>query len=281
MHPFSIASGNSLTQRPLRMKFIAKLRTMLAVLSVTLLFTGCFQVEQVINIKPDGSGTIVMTAIITNEALKQMEEMSKLGGEKGKSPLDEMTDPAKTAAQAKKLGEGVKFEKSEKIKNGIGEGAKFTFSFPDVTKLHVDMDMNEMGPGGGGDDQNKQPITFGFSNGTLTIKSTHKKDAPAKPDDDKDDANAAAGIAMMQQMMKGMKITVAVNIEGTITETDAAHRDGSRITMAIVPFDEVLKDPSKLKALNKADGWDGALKILKEIPGVIVEPKETVTVKIK
>ena len=87
--------------------------------------------------------------------------------------------------------------------------------------------------------------------------------------------------AMMQQMMKGMKISVFVNIEGTITETDAAHRDGSRITLAVVPFDEVLKDPKKMKAMDKADGWNDALKVLKEIPGVVVEPKETVTVKIK
>ena len=264
------------------MKFIAKLRTMLAVLaalSVTLLFPGCFQMEQVINVKPDGSGTIVMTAVLTKAALKQIEEMSKAGGEKGKTPIDEMTDPAKAAEQAKKLGDGVKFEKVEKIKNDIGEGAKLTFSFTDVTKLHVDMDMNSGSQGG--DDKDKEPVTFGFDKGTLTIKSTHKKGAKAKPDDDKDEANAAAGIAMAQQMMKGMKISVFVNIEGTITETDAAHRDGSRITLAVVPFDEVLKDSNKMKALNKADGWNEALKVLKEIPGVIVEPKETVTVKIK
>lgn len=264
------------------MKFIAKFRTMLAAfvaLSVTLLFTGCFQMEQVINIKPDGSGTIVMTAVLTKEALKQIEEMSKAGGEKGKTPIDEMTDPTKAAEQAKKLGEGVKFVKAEKIKNDIGEGAKLTFSFTDVTKLHVDMDMNGGGPGGD-ENKEKEPITFGFNKGTLTIKSTHKKPAAAKPND-KEDKDDPAALAMMQQMMKGMKISVFVNIEGTITETDAAHRDGSRITLAVVPFDEVLKDPKKMKAMDKADGWNDALKVLKEIPGVVVEPKETVTVKIK
>ena len=263
------------------MKFIAKLRAMLAALvafGVTLLFTGCFQLEQVINIKPDGSGTIVMTAVLTKEALKQIEEMSKAGGEKGKTPIDEMTDPAKAEEQAKKLGEGVKFVKAEKVKNDTGEGAKLTFSFTDVTKLHVDMDMNGGGPGGG-DDKEKEPVTFGFNKGTLTIKTTHKKPA-AKPDD-KEDKDDPAALAMMQQMMKGMKISIFVNIEGTITETDAAHRDGSRITLAVVPFDEVLKDPKKMKAMDKAGGWNEALKVLKEIPGVVVEPKETVTVKIK
>jgi len=36
-----------------------------------------------------------------------------------------------------------------------------------------------------------------------------------------------------------------------------------------------------MKAMDKAGGWNEALKVLKEIPGVVVEPKETVTVKIK
>lgn len=265
------------------MKFIAKLRAMLAVfvaLSVTLLFTGCFQMEQVISIKPDGSGTIVMTAVLTKEALKQIEEMSKAGGQ-GKTPLDEMTDPAKAAEQAKKFGEGVKFVKAEPIKNDVGEGAKLTFSFADVRKIHVDMDLNA-GPGGpgGGEKKEKSPVSFGFKKGTLTIKSTHKQPTAAKVEE-KENPNEAANLAMMQEMMKGMKLSVFVDIEGTITETDAAHRDGSRITMAVVPFDEVLKDPKKMKAMDKVGSWADALKVLKEIPGVVIEPKETVTVKIK
>jgi hypothetical protein len=266
------------------MQFLAKLRSVLAAVvafSVTLFLTGCLQVEQVIKVKPDGSGTITMSIVMTKEALAMMKELSKQGGGDAKSPLDELASEEKAKEQAAKFGEGVKFEKVEKISNNVGEGAKMTFSFTDITKVKPSMDMNDMGPGGG-EKEKDAAMAFEFTKGSpakLVIKTVHQKGG--KEENKPDDPTDGAEFAQAAQMMKGMKLTMAVEVEGQITDSDAAHRAGSRVTFAEVPFDEILKDPAKFKAMNKAGEWSEAVKVLKEIPGVKVEPKETVTVQFK
>jgi hypothetical protein len=263
-----------------RMKFFAQLRSVLAAvvaLSLTFFLTGCLQVEQIIKLKPDGTGTITMTIVMTKEALAMMKEFSKQGVGEAKSAIDEMVNEEKAKEQAAKLGEGVKFEKVEKIKNDIGEGAKMTFSFSDITKLKPSMDMQDMGGEGG--EAKDAAMVFEFTKGSpakLVVKTVHKKDDKAnKPDNEPDGAE----LAQAAQMMKGMKLTMVLEVEGTIKQTDAAHRVGSRITFAEVPFDDILKDPAKFKAMNKAGAWADAVKVLKEMPGVKVEPKETVTIE--
>lgn len=264
------------------MNLLSKFRSVLAALAAvctTLFLSGCLQVEQIIKVKPDGSGTITMTVVMTNEALKAMAEFSKQGGGDAKSPVDELASEDKAKEQAKKLGEGVKFEKVEKIKNATGEGAKMTFSFTDVTKLKPSMDMQDMGEGGG--ESSDAAMSFEFTKGSpakLVVKTLHKKGGDAKPDaPEADDAQ----FQQAAQMMKGMKLTMAIEVEGQLVETDAAHRAGSRLIFAEVPFDELLKDPAKFKAMNKAGEWADAVKVLKEVPGVKVEPKETVTIQFK
>ena len=175
------------------------------------------------------------------------------------------------------------FQKVEKVKNDVGEGAKVTFAFTDITKVKADLDMQDLNPRaqavGGEDDKDKDTVAFDFAKGSpakLTVKMTHKSRAK---DDDGPDPTEGPQFAQAAQMMKGMKMTMAIEVEGKIADTDAAHRDGSRVTLAEVPFDGLLKDPSKFKALNKAKEWPEALKVLKEVPGVKVEPKDAVTIQ--
>ncbi len=259
------------------MNVLSKLRSVFfafVALGITLFLPGCLQVEQVIKVKPDGSGTVTVSIVMTNEGIKAMAEFAKQSGGEAKSPVDELASEEKAREQAKALGEGVKFEKVEKIKNAIGEGAKMTFSFTDVTKLKPSMDMGDGGA-------EKEPAaSFEFTKGSpakLVMKMIRKKAgaAPDVPDTDDSQFQEAA------KMMKGMKLTMYIEVDGQITESDAAHREGSRVTFAEVPFDEILKSPEKFKAMNKAGEWSEAVKVIKEIPGVKVEPKDTVTIQFK
>jgi len=76
-------------------------------------------------------------------------------------------------------------------------------------------------------------------------------------------------------------MTIAVEVAGEITESDAAHRAGSRVTLAEIPFDEVMKSKDAFIKMSKAGNWADRLTVLKEIPGVKVDPKETITIKFK
>lgn len=253
------------------------IRALLAGLfALTLLFTltGCFQAEQVINVKPDGSGTVVVTIKMSKESLAQMKALG--GGDANADPVADMMKPEETDKMAKKFGEGVTFVKAEPFAEGNYSGKRATFSFTDITKLKADMNM---GPDAG-EDEDKEPIKFEFTKGspaTLVIHSPVKVKKDEKPDDPQEEAQMAAAAGMM----KDMRITIAVNVEGTIVSTDAENKEGTRITFVDLPVGEAMKDFKRFKAIDKAQDWTSAAKLMKEIPGAKVESKSAVKVQFK
>lgn len=267
------------------MHFIQRLRTMLGVLA-GLFLTGCFQIEQVLNLKTDGSGTVVVSIKMTKEMIGQLKSLASQDGGDGKdtgSPIDGMLSEDEAKAHAKEMGEGVKLEKVEAFKNDKFEGKRATYSFPDVSRLRLDVNLGDMNPQGGGASPGKEKdaLTFEFSKGnpaTLVIHARHRKPA-GKKTEQPEDPNEAAGFAMAQQFLKDTRFTVAVNFEGAITTTDATYREGKRVVVADIAFGELLKDPAKLKGLKSAETWDEAMALFKGIPGIKLEPKEKIEVK--
>lgn len=261
------------------------LRRLLVTLATAFCLTGCFQIGQTITVRSDGSGTVVMSVKMTKEMIEQMKGLGNVGGGKdGGNPLDGMLSDAEAKEVAKKMGEGVKLDKVEAFKEGKFEGKRATFSFPDVNGLTLDMDLNGMNPKAPGDaGVEKDAVTFQFTKGspaTLIINSKHRKPDPRKTPE-VEDPDEAAGLAMAQQFLKDSRMTVVVRVEGTITETDATHKDASGITLADIPFGDLLKDASKLKALKNANTWDEAAKVFKGIPSIKIETREKVSVKFK
>ena len=174
-------------------------------------FSGCFQAEQLINVKPDGTGTIVVTIKMGKEALAQMKALS--GGKE--DPLEQMMKKEEAEQMAAKMGEGVKLEKVEPYKEGEFMGKRATFTFTDITKVKADMSM---GPDSE-ENKDQEPIKFQFTKGnpaTLVILSPNKKNKEPKKDDPQEDAQMAAAAGMM----KDMRLTIAVNVVGTIVSAD-------------------------------------------------------------
>ena len=59
-------------------------------------------------------------------------------------------------------------------------------------------------------------------------------------------------LQMMRQMFKGMHVAVEVEVEGEIIETNAGFREGSRVTLMDIQFDQILADPERFKRLASA-----------------------------
>jgi len=253
-----------------------KIRTLLAsILGLAAVFflSGCFQAEQVINVKPDGTGTVVMTVKMSKEALAQMKA---LGGQNQGDPLEQMLKKEEAEDMAKKMGEGVKLEKVEPYQEGNFSGKRATFSFTDINKVKADLSL---GPDAG-EDPNKELMKFELTKGnpaTLVITCPKKKQAENKPDDPQEEAQMAAAAAMM----KDMRITIIVNVEGQIVSTDADNKEGTRVTMLDLPVGEALKDIKKYKEIDKATDWPVAAKLIKTIPGAKAEGKQSVKVQFK
>jgi hypothetical protein len=289
------------TLRPMK----ATLRA-LFVLAAATLFTGCFQMEKIISVKPDGSGTITETVSMSKATVDQMKQMFEgiakgFGGDAKSADANpskgfDLLDEKKLREEATKMGEGVTFVSAKKISDEKGEGYVATFAFTDINKLRIDQNPGDAMPNAGGlggapkADAKSEPITFQFKKGSvaqLTIKNptpAMKPKADAKKDAADDSANAGGeemAMAMMQQMMKDMRLVVAVEVAGKIVKTDAENVSGNRATLAEMDFNKLLANPEKFKQLSKANpqSIEEAKAIVKGIDGFKVETKPSVSIQ--
>jgi hypothetical protein len=265
------------------------IRLLFAALVALFGLTGCLQMEQVVKLKPDGSGTVEETVVISKAGIAAMEQMiGAFAGDKkkdGAGAMPDLFDEPKLKAAASKMGDGVTFVSANKIDNEQGKGFTAIYAFTDVNKLKLDQNPGEALPDAGKGkppgSSKKEPITFHFDKGSpnqVTLKMPTpefkpKKEQPAGMED--------MAMQMMQQMFKDMHVSIAVEVEGTITETNAEYRDGSRVTLMDMDFNKVIANPEKFKALAKANpqSLQEAKTLLKGLDGVKIETSPEVNIK--
>ena len=264
--------------------------------------SSCFQVESTITVRKDGSGTI-SEKMILGEQMKMMLAQAGAGGE---DPMAQMLDQTKAEARAKTMGEGVEVVSVEKIDANGELGVKTTFRFADINKLKYSLNdaMDTGDAGGNAADEGKDgSLTFKLADGRLTIiqkapqgdandaggfkmvdgKLTLKPQVPqgdakdAKPEQPEIDPQQ---LAMMQGMMKDMRVTTKVVIEAGINSTDATYVDGDTIILSDIRMGKLLADPEKLKSLQ-GGGFDQMKKALKGVEGIKFEDKDSITVEMK
>lgn len=255
--------------------------------------TSCFQSETVIHLNKDGSGTIVEETTLGAQAVAMMSQMSAMGGEEKdqKDPLADMFSEDKAKTKATSMGEGVIFEKSEKIDAGGKKGARVTYKFADINKVKFKPGdaVSDMKPAGieeaNPSEKKEEPVTFTYADGKLVIHLPQPKPGD-KPKVEQPEANAMADAqqeAMMKQMFSDMKVAVKLMAQGGIASTDATHTSGDTITLMEMDFGKVVQTPGALKKLQAAqpETPDDFEKALKGIDGIKVETKPEVTVTLK
>lgn len=275
-------------------------------LALSVLTAGCLQVEHLVTLKPDGSGTLSVKMVMPKAFIEQMKQMAEaMGqpGEDGKTKPFDLLDENKLREDAAKLGEGVEFLGAERIAGDEGEGYIARYSFKDINLLTLDQNPGSAAPtpgGGGAPGAGPEMITFKFSPGRtakLTIANPEVKMPEAKSEDvqeqpaeeepaapSEDDAAAEQmATTMMQQMFKDMRVVVAIDFDGRIVETNASHVSGNRVTMMSLDFNKLLADPAKLKALSKVQpkSLEETKALLADIDGILVETKQNVTVEFR
>ena len=273
------------------------LRALLTAVLFTLGLTGCLQIEKVVKLQPDGSGTVEESLVMGKDVVAQMEQMAAgfggLGEKKEDKPAAkgfDLLDEKKLKGAAEKMGEGVTFVSAKKIDNDKGSGYVATYAFKDINKLKLDQNPGDAMPAPTGVKKSSgpgaskvEPVTFKFTKGApaeLVVKM------PA-PDFKKPDKKEKAGgmedmaMQMMQQVFKDMKVTMAIEVAGAIKETNAEYKDGSRVTLMEMDFNKLLANPEKFKQLAKENPktLQESKALMKSIDGVKVETAPEVTIK--
>jgi hypothetical protein len=258
---------------------MSSMQRILLALLLSLACAGCLRSTTTIDLKPDGSGTVLQETGISTQALAMLKSFAaSQPGEKDNSADMFTEETARKAADTM----GVRFVSGEPFKTADLEGYRARYAFDDITKVRVNM---QQGTSGMSSPSGQPPFGFTFDKGatvsTLTVQMPEQapgtsplQGLPGAGASDANKAEAAQAMAMMKMMMSGLFIDVALNVEGKIVRTNAPHVEGSRVTLLQIDFDKLLADEAALQKLQAASD----LKSLANIPGLKLasEPKLTV-----
>lgn len=272
---------------------------MLVVVAVSCGLAGCFQVDQVVTLSPDGSGTLEETFLISRKISESMAAFAggmgdQPGAEAGaKAPKKEQSffKDDEIKSRAEKFGADVRFVKMERIANKQFEGYKAFYSFKNINTLRLDQGTPMPGQQAGqSGDQPPKGTAFTFTPGktaTLVVKQ-HKKAAPAPAEGGVVEAPPAREtspeeLAMVRQMFDGLRISTTLVIKGKVTDSNATYRDGSTITMAEIDFGKLLDKPEILAKMATVQSGDqaAAMEMIKNLPGMKVDMNEELRISFK
>jgi hypothetical protein len=148
-------------------------------------------------------------------------------------------------------------------------------------------------PSAGDSEEKEEYVTFCFTKGkpaTLRVKLPEEepgeKGDTAKPDEmegpsEDEQQQAAMMLAQMKSMFKGMKIAMAIEVDGNLVETNATHVQGSRVTIMELDFGKLLEMPEKLMQFSQMqpETVEDAKAFMKDIPGFKVDMNTELTIK--
>ena len=227
---------------------------------LALISAACIEGRRVIHVNANGSGTIVETMKLSEQGAGMEAAFAQLDS---KSAADKQAaSEAKLKERAGLMGPGVRFVS---LKKNAGGADEISYAFDNVNTLVVDMNLSS--PGGSEAVAIKQPLRFNLAGKKLTITMPEtKEDAAAAAAPEKTAEQAAQEVTMMKGMLKGMKLSTAVEVPGTITTANVPS-SGSTATIMSMDFDVMASDDENIKKFM-AGASDPETMNAKKIQGV-------------
>ncbi len=255
-------------------------------LAALLCLTGCFTFETLLKVQRDGSGTLEQTFVLSGPMLQMM---TMFAGEDGEAP--DLCDEDELRQQAADMGQGVRLTSVEPVEGEERAGCRAFYRFDDVSALRISQDPGDRLPDAmneaAAQDEPPEYLTFDFTPGataTLVVHVPQNFDNAGMRDPNEapaDSSQRALQLQMMREMLKGARLRIALDVEGAIKETNATYREGSRVTLVDVNFDELLKDEKQLERLMDADpkSPDEVKALLKDVRGIRMEMQDPVRLR--
>jgi hypothetical protein len=256
-----------------------------------LVLGGCLQVHTVVTVNQDGSGTVKETLIFGRQLALMMRAFERMGDDEKKT---EVFDEEKLRKEAVLKGEGVTYVSGKAITSRDGEGYEAVYAFKDISKLQLNQNpggkfsgMGMMGTTSDSGDK-KEILTFAFTRGTpatlvinmpeRTLKEPDAKQDP-EPTDDEEDTDTE----MARMMLGDLRISTVVEVVGSIVETNASFRTGSRVTLVEIDFDKLLDDKEFLREARRLENVskEEARRLMEKHSGLKFELNDRVRVRFR
>lgn len=242
----------------------------LAIVPLVLVTAGCFEGQRTFKVNADGSGTVVDTVKLGEEAKAMIEGMEQMSQS---SPAEKKAkEKATREATAAAMGEGVTFVSAVPGKDGV---EVTTYAFKDINTLRA----SAMPTPDASSKTKDEPLTFKLAknaagNSVLTIMSAPAKKEPGEAPRAKTPEEAAQEIEMMKGMLGGLKIRSVVEVNGLV-KASSPHVAGSAVTLMAIDFDALDKAALAMMASRNAPPSPA---MMRGVKGVTVSD-ETVTIE--
>lgn len=271
-----------------------KIMGLVALLLMSCGLAGCFQVEQVITLSPDGSGTVEETLMVSRKIVESMGalaggQVAEGSGKSGKREQSFFKDD-EIKKKAKGFGPDVRFVRMERLANRQFEGYRAVYSFSNINSLHIDQGSPGMpGQMGQGSELAQKGTEFVFTPGKTArlVVKTQKKNVSAGEDLSEPPVPAgesgAEELAMVRQMFEGLRISTSLVINGKVIDSNATHRTDSTIILTEVDFGKILDKPellAKMAAIQPGDQAE-AMEMIKKLPGMKIDMNDELRISFR
>ena len=252
-------------------------------LLLTLTFMGCINIHETIHVKKNGSGTITVRMLISTYMKQTAENMGNMmqdntdDNDQENAEKSEMFSLNEMKRRGEEFGEGITFISSKPIKTQEMEGFEIVYSFKDIRKLNGNIFSNNFDDEeSDGDVENdaepvKKTKMFSFKKGhtsqlkiewdTEDEKTENSSEKTNQHSSHKNQANMNNPMMQgmgnfMSQMFKGFKIKYDIVFDGKIVKTNANFKEGNKITLLSLDFENLMKHPNDFSKLNNLKGSD-------------------------
>ncbi len=273
------------------MKTLIKL-IFLSVISVTI--ASCVESTTLIRVNRDGSGEVEETFLMKTDVLNMLMGFAETPGDKNEQAQG-LINMEKLERKALAMGKGVTLKSAEELSSEKGQGYRAVFSFKDINNLVVNQNPDENVPSTdttGEDAPETEYITFQFRKGSdsetslLTIFNPPEETEETVPMEEREKTEAPAAkdeemIEMLKEIFRGMRIHIALEVDGTIISSNAAYLEGSKVTLIDMDFSKIIENEELFRKLATEDteSIEKTKEIIKDIPGIRVELQDQVEIQ--
>ena len=273
------------------MRALVRLSSLLLLAALT---SGCITALTSIKLRPDGSGTIEQTLSMNAEAAGQFAALA--GGFSDPAPgakkePPELFSEKEMKEAATKYGDGVVFVSSTPIKTADRVGRIATYQFADIRTLRIDQKPQTGDMPGASSSKEKEDVLFRFdkqpagtSQLTVVFPDAKLEDARKDATTDKDGKKKTiepGQLEMMKKLFDGLKVSIDVEVLGTIVKTNSPYVQGSRVTLLEMDFSQLLANDQLLAQIGEPGSLEEAKQMLKNVKGFKVNLDREVTIEFK
>ena len=247
---------------------------------------GCIETTTLVTVNKDGSGSVSQTVLISTaltELLAGMAVGATVPNTLDEDRLNDMRDKAEEM--------GVKLVDAQPLISETGAGFTAIYEFKDINKVRINQNPGDLVPTPAGasdpEDQIAEYITFQFTPGNpATLVVINPKEEPDFDTTEEDQSQEAADEMMpdmVSELFKGMRINIAVEVVGSVVDTDATYVDGSTITMMDMDFGILLSDEETFKTLARANPQSLAetKELVENAAGIRIELQDRIEVRFR